>query len=302
MVVDAGRLAAGLCDPADRFGEGEGPLGVSQRTVQRWLKGQGTPKPDAAKKVEQRVRAKWQPRVKDRTRKAAEKNGFTLHLSGTFGFSAVGGSTDDPRDRVLENLKMPGSVAQALYAARDADATDAEQEKLLADALREHYFQDRGSRARGVSQVALNSINWMEAACSKAITVGDPSHRTIKGILVAGAETDPEPETGDAGAAAFLHGPQQLFATVDCCTGGGDVGTRGTDRVYTGPQLRECLVAGDGGQDSLTVRGHHGIPALDGASVGPARICPLGLLRSGADVIRPAERQPAVLEGQNKTE
>ncbi|MFJ7912609.1 telomere-protecting terminal protein Tpg [Kitasatospora sp. NPDC096204] len=137
-------------------------LGVSQRTVQRWLKGQGTPKPAAAKKVEQQVRAKWQPRVKDRTRKAAEKNGFTLHISGAFGFTSSAGSTDDPRDRVLENLKMPGSVAQALYELRDAGATEAEQEELLANALREHYFKDNGHRARGVSKVELNSLNWMD--------------------------------------------------------------------------------------------------------------------------------------------
>jgi transposase len=52
----------------------------------------------------------------------------------------------------------------------------------------------------------------LEAACAKAIAVGDPSYRTIKGILIAGTETDPEPETGDAGAAAFLHGPEGLFA------------------------------------------------------------------------------------------
>jgi transposase len=51
----------------------------------------------------------------------------------------------------------------------------------------------------------------LEAACAKALTVGDPSYRTIKGILIAGTETDPEPETGDAGAAAFLHGPEGLF-------------------------------------------------------------------------------------------
>nr|WP_244203344.1 hypothetical protein [Streptomyces rhizosphaericus] len=54
----------------------------------------------------------------------------------------------------------------------------------------------------------------LEAACRKAITVGDPSYRTVKGILVAGTETDPEPETGDAGASAFLHGPEGLFATA----------------------------------------------------------------------------------------
>jgi hypothetical protein len=53
----------------------------------------------------------------------------------------------------------------------------------------------------------------LEAACAKALTVGDPSYRTIKGILIAGTETDPEPETGDAGAAAFLHGPEGLFPT-----------------------------------------------------------------------------------------
>lgn len=55
----------------------------------------------------------------------------------------------------------------------------------------------------------------LEAACARAIAVGDPSYRISKGILIAGTETDPEPETsGDAGAAAFLHGPARLFATA----------------------------------------------------------------------------------------
>lgn len=54
----------------------------------------------------------------------------------------------------------------------------------------------------------------LEAACAKAIAVGDPSYRTIKGILIAGTETDPVPDTGDAGAAAFLHGPAGLFAAA----------------------------------------------------------------------------------------
>jgi hypothetical protein len=57
----------------------------------------------------------------------------------------------------------------------------------------------------------------LEAACGKAITVGDPTYRTIKGILAAaaGAGADPPPApTGDGGTAAFLHGPEQLFANV----------------------------------------------------------------------------------------
>ncbi|MBN1173011.1 MAG: IS21 family transposase [Micromonosporaceae bacterium] len=55
----------------------------------------------------------------------------------------------------------------------------------------------------------------LEAACAKAIAAGDPAYRTVKGILAAGAETDPPGEpAGDGGAAAHLHGPSQLFADV----------------------------------------------------------------------------------------
>ncbi len=55
----------------------------------------------------------------------------------------------------------------------------------------------------------------LEAACAKALAVGDPSYRTVKGILAAGAETEPTtPGTGDGGAAAHLHGPSRLFANV----------------------------------------------------------------------------------------
>ncbi|MEV6576444.1 hypothetical protein [Streptomyces sp. NPDC051577] len=49
----------------------------------------------------------------------------------------------------------------------------------------------------------------LEAACARAVTVGDPSYRTIKGILIAGTETNPKPEpSGAAGAAAFPYGPR----------------------------------------------------------------------------------------------
>jgi transposase len=55
----------------------------------------------------------------------------------------------------------------------------------------------------------------LEAACAKAIAAGDPSYRTVKGILAAGTEHAPTPPpAGDGGAAAHLHGPSQLFRTV----------------------------------------------------------------------------------------
>jgi hypothetical protein len=70
--------------------------------------------------------------------------------------------------------------------------------------------------AQGVlGQADKHTPQRLEAACAKAIAVGDPSYRTIKGILVAGVETEPAPPgTGDGGAAAHLHGPSQLFANV----------------------------------------------------------------------------------------
>ena len=53
----------------------------------------------------------------------------------------------------------------------------------------------------------------LEAACASAVEVGDPSYRTIKGILAAGTEARPVVRAaGDGGAAAHLHGPDALFA------------------------------------------------------------------------------------------
>ncbi|MFI5534176.1 telomere-protecting terminal protein Tpg [Kitasatospora sp. NPDC051853] len=135
-------------------------LGVSQRTVQRWLKGACVPKPAAAERIERQVKARWQPRVRQRVRREAQKRGFMLHVQARFGFTSSAGPTDDPRPRTLTQL-MPGSVAASLYAARDAGATHTEQERILADALGEHYFKDGGHRAAGLG-VELTDLEWVD--------------------------------------------------------------------------------------------------------------------------------------------
>jgi hypothetical protein len=70
--------------------------------------------------------------------------------------------------------------------------------------------------AQGVLGLAdKHSPQRLEGACAKAITAGDPSYRTIRGILVAGAETDPDTApAGDGGAPAHLHGPDALFSAI----------------------------------------------------------------------------------------
>lgn len=135
-------------------------LGVSQRTVQRWLKGAIAPKPDAARRIEERVRATWQPGVRRRVRRRAEEQGFMLHIQARFGYSAAGGSTDDPRERLITQ-HLPGDVARELYAARDAGAGESEQQRILAGALQEHYFKDRGRRAEGLT-AEINDLGWLE--------------------------------------------------------------------------------------------------------------------------------------------
>ncbi|MFD8785410.1 telomere-protecting terminal protein Tpg [Kitasatospora sp. NPDC059599] len=145
--------------------------GVSVRTAQRWahalkavaegeLTGDIPMTKANAARVERAVRAAWQPRVRQRVRRDAERNGFMLQVQATFGYSAAGGSTDDPRERMITQ-KMPGAVAQRLYAARDAGAPRAQQEAILAQALGEHYFKDGGRRATGLD-VELNDIAWMD--------------------------------------------------------------------------------------------------------------------------------------------
>ena len=70
--------------------------------------------------------------------------------------------------------------------------------------------------AQGVAGLAdRHDPSRLEAACVKAITAGDPSYRTIKGILAAGTDRDipAAAAAGDGGAGAYLHGPAS-FANV----------------------------------------------------------------------------------------
>jgi hypothetical protein len=68
-------------------------------------------------------------------------------------------------------------------------------------------------QAQGVVGLAeRHGADRLEAACAKALQAGDPSYKTVKGILVAGteAELDELPVLPPA-APAHLHGPAALF-------------------------------------------------------------------------------------------
>ena len=65
----------------------------------------------------------------------------------------------------------------------------------------------------------------LNAACRRAIEVGDPTYRTIKGILAAGTENQTAVETVPPVAPAHLHGPTELFANTNVVDINGHVAT-----------------------------------------------------------------------------
>ena len=67
--------------------------------------------------------------------------------------------------------------------------------------------------AQGVIGLAeRHGVDRLEAACARAIEVGDPSYRTVEGILVAGTE---HAAVAAPITQAHLHGQAALFAVID---------------------------------------------------------------------------------------
>jgi hypothetical protein len=133
-------------------------------------------------------------------------------LIATHPYRATGKRTDFshyPPEKIAFRMRTP-IWCRTRAAEIGPSAVTVIEELLAVNAL----FRLRA--AQGVLGLAeRHGPTRLELACAKAIAVGDPSYRTIKGILAAGLEADPPPPpTGDGGAAAFLHGPSRLFMNV----------------------------------------------------------------------------------------
>jgi transcriptional regulator with XRE-family HTH domain len=137
-------------------------LGVSQRSVERYLKGTRTHPPKRiADRIEAEVRKDWQPRVRQRAaKKAATATGITVETRARFGFTAAPGSTDDPRMRRITQ-HLPPSYAARLFDAQAAGATEQQLQNIIAEGLQEQYFKDQGRRAHGL-EVEFTDIDYVE--------------------------------------------------------------------------------------------------------------------------------------------
>ncbi|MEV0936390.1 telomere-protecting terminal protein Tpg [Streptomyces phaeochromogenes] len=137
-------------------------LGISQRTVERYLKGQiKQPRPDLATRLVDEVRRRWQPRVRERAKRhAATTGGIVIETRARFGFTAAPGTTDDARIRLITQ-QLPPDYAARLLDAHAVGATDQQLQEIAAEGLQEVYFKDRGQRAPGL-RVAFTDIDYVE--------------------------------------------------------------------------------------------------------------------------------------------
>jgi len=138
-------------------------LGVSQRTVERYLTGQRrTPPAAIAAKLDAEVRRRWQPLVRRRAaQRAATTTGITIETRATFGYDAPAGTTDEGRLRRITQ-HLPASYAARLFEAEAAGGSESQLAQIVADGLAEHYFRDGGRRAQGLD-VRLTGIDYLDA-------------------------------------------------------------------------------------------------------------------------------------------
>ncbi|MEV0495681.1 telomere-protecting terminal protein Tpg [Streptomyces atratus] len=137
-------------------------LGVSQRTVERYVKDQiKTPRAQLASRLADEVRTRWQPRVKENAKKnAAISTGIVVETRARFGFTAAPGSTDDGRIRRITQ-HLPATYAARLFDAQAAGAPEQQLQAVLAEGLQQEYFKDRGRRADGLL-VEFTDIDYVE--------------------------------------------------------------------------------------------------------------------------------------------
>jgi transposase len=131
---------------------------------------------------------------------------------------------DYPPEKVAFLQRTP---AWCRSRAREAGTHVAQlvDELLAGNAL--HHLR----AAQGVLRLAeQHGPKRLDAACQRALAVGDPSYRTVKGILVAGAEHAPlpQPQTG-RDVPALLRGPAALL---------GDLPTPQPNHATTTPTTR----------------------------------------------------------------
>ncbi|MET9720258.1 XRE family transcriptional regulator [Streptomyces rochei] len=126
-------------------------LGISQRTVERYVKGQlKRPRQDLRGRMEREVKKRWQPQVRAKAKqKAASTDGLIVSTRARFGFTAAPGTTDDARIRDITQA-LPPQFADRLFTAKEQGATERQLQQIAAEGLAQMYFRANNTRAHGL--------------------------------------------------------------------------------------------------------------------------------------------------------
>ncbi|MFB7258114.1 telomere-protecting terminal protein Tpg [Streptomyces nojiriensis] len=135
-------------------------LGVSRKTVQRYLSGASTkPNKRLQEVLVQETESEWQPQVRAQARqRATTSGGFVISFRSTLGFTA-NGSSDDTRVRDLSIAVSP-SHAALIIAAREQGATDTDLHELVGEAIADAYFR-LGGGGRASLKVNFTDVQWL---------------------------------------------------------------------------------------------------------------------------------------------
>ncbi|MFJ8637405.1 telomere-protecting terminal protein Tpg [Streptomyces sp. NPDC093568] len=140
-------------------------LGVSQRTVERYVAGKfKRPRADLRSRIEREVKKRWQPQIRAKAKKrAASTAGLVVSTRARFGFTAAPGTTDDTRIRDITQA-LPPRWADRLFEARDAGANEQQLQRIAAEGLAEMYFRAGNTRASGLG-VEFTDVEPFRSSC-----------------------------------------------------------------------------------------------------------------------------------------
>ncbi len=135
-------------------------LGVSRKTVQRYLSGASTkPNKRLQQALVQETESEWQPQVRAQARqRAATSAGLVISCRAYFGFGP-GGTSDAGRVRDVMTAVSPAH-ADLILDARETGATDDELHELVAEAIADAYFRKEGGGRAGV-HVEFKDVDWL---------------------------------------------------------------------------------------------------------------------------------------------
>ena len=127
----------------------------------------------------------------DRRRAGHRHDGAVLHRRGAGqdppaqGWGKQTDFGDYPPEKIAFHMRTPA------WCRRQASGIGPACEQVIGELLAENALY-RLRAAQGVVGLAdRHDPSRLEAACAKAIAAGDPSYRTIKGILAAGTDREP---------------------------------------------------------------------------------------------------------------